>query len=74
MRDRPQQLATLRRQVQRPVRGDADHAGDPVGREHRLRGDAATVRPFVYSIAAETAIILAVLVATSLLVTSDPGR
>jgi copper transport protein len=40
----------------------------------QLRGDAATVRPFVYSLAAETAIILAVLVATSLLVTSDPGR
>ncbi|MFD5318521.1 copper resistance D family protein [Streptomyces sp. NPDC127098] len=40
----------------------------------RLGGDAATVRPFVYSVAAETALVLAVLAATSVLVTSTPGR
>ena len=40
----------------------------------RLGGDAATVRPFVFSVAAETAVVLAVLATTSLLVTSTPGR
>jgi putative copper export protein/methionine-rich copper-binding protein CopC len=39
-----------------------------------LRGDAATVRPFVYSVAAETGVVLLVLTATSLLVTANPGR
>ncbi|WP_405727785.1 CopD family protein [Streptomyces sp. NBC_01537] len=39
-----------------------------------LRGDRATVRPFIRSVAAETALVLAVLVATSLLVTANPGR
>jgi putative copper export protein/methionine-rich copper-binding protein CopC len=39
-----------------------------------LRGDRATVRPFVYSVAAETGLVLVVLPATSLLVTSAPGR
>ncbi len=39
-----------------------------------LRGDAASVRPFGYSVAAETGLVLVVLAATSLLVTSDPGR
>ncbi|MET7620393.1 CopD family protein [Streptomyces sp. NPDC005408] len=39
-----------------------------------LRGDRATVRPFVYSVAAETGLVLAVLVAASLLVTAAPGR
>lgn len=39
-----------------------------------LRGDRATVRPFVYSVAAETGLVLAVLAATSLLVTAAPGR
>jgi copper transport protein len=39
-----------------------------------LGGDRATVRPFVRSVAAETALVLAVLVATSLLVTANPGR
>jgi copper transport protein len=39
-----------------------------------LRGDAASVRPFVYSIAAETAFVLGVLTATSLLVGSNPGQ
>jgi putative copper export protein/methionine-rich copper-binding protein CopC len=39
-----------------------------------LRGDAATVRPFGYSVAAETGLVLVVLVVTSLLVTADPGR
>ncbi|MQY37297.1 Copper transport protein YcnJ [Streptomyces sp. RB17] len=39
-----------------------------------LRGDRATVRPFVYSVAAETGLVLVVLAATSLLVTSAPGR
>jgi len=39
-----------------------------------LRGDRATVRPFVYSVAAETGLALAVLTAASVLVTSSPGR
>ncbi|MGW6483549.1 copper resistance CopC/CopD family protein [Streptomyces sp. NPDC055059] len=39
-----------------------------------LQGDRATVRPFVYSVAAETGLVLVVLAATSLLVTSAPGR
>lgn len=39
-----------------------------------LRGDAATVRPFVYSVAAETALLLIVLVAVGFLVTAHPGR
>ncbi|MET7692014.1 copper resistance protein CopC [Streptomyces sp. NPDC005483] len=39
-----------------------------------LRGDAATVRPFGYSVAAETGLALVVLAVTSLLVTADPGR
>ncbi|MEU6143938.1 copper resistance protein CopC [Streptomyces sp. NPDC047081] len=39
-----------------------------------LRGDRVTVRPFVHSVAAETGLVLVVLAATSLLVTSAPGR
>ncbi|MFZ3592191.1 copper resistance protein CopC [Streptomyces sp. BH104] len=39
-----------------------------------LRGDRATVRPFVYSVAAETGLVLVVLAATSLLVTAAPGQ
>jgi copper transport protein len=39
-----------------------------------LRGEASTVRPFVYSVAAETALVIVVLVAASLLVTASPGR
>ncbi|HCT75458.1 MAG TPA: copper resistance protein [Micromonosporaceae bacterium] len=39
-----------------------------------LRGDASTVRPFVYSVAAETTLLLAVVTAASLLVTATPGR
>ncbi|MCX5558205.1 copper resistance CopC/CopD family protein [Streptomyces sp. NBC_00038] len=39
-----------------------------------LRGDAASVRPFGYSVAVETGLVLVVLVVTSLLVTADPGR
>jgi putative copper export protein len=39
-----------------------------------LRGDAATVRPFVYSVAAETALVIVVLLAASFLVTASPGR
>ncbi|WP_405804389.1 copper resistance protein CopC [Streptomyces sp. NBC_00210] len=39
-----------------------------------LRGDRTTVRPFVYSVAAETGLVLAVLAAASLLVTAAPGR
>ena len=39
-----------------------------------LRGDAATVRPFGYSVAVETGLVLVVLAVTSLLVTADPGR
>ncbi|MGP3968496.1 copper resistance D family protein [Streptomyces sp. 6N223] len=43
---------------------------------HRLgaAGPAGSVRPFVYSVAAETVLVLAVLAATSVLVTSTPGR
>jgi copper transport protein len=37
-----------------------------------LRGDSATVRPFVYSVAVETVLVVAVLVAASLLVTANP--
>jgi copper transport protein len=39
-----------------------------------LRGDSATVRPFVYSVATETVLVVAVLVAASLLVTTNPGQ
>lgn len=39
-----------------------------------LRGDAATVRPFVYSVAAETTLVIVVVFAASLLVTTSPGR
>jgi putative copper export protein len=39
-----------------------------------LRGDAAAVRPFVYSVAAETTLVVVVLYAASLLVTASPGR
>ncbi|MER6092777.1 copper resistance CopC/CopD family protein [Streptomyces bluensis] len=39
-----------------------------------LRGDAAAVRPFGYSVAAETGLVLVVLAVTSLLVMADPGR
>ena len=39
-----------------------------------LDGDRATVRPFVYSVAAEAGLALAVLVVASVLVTSSPGR
>ncbi|UUU33420.1 CopD family protein [Streptomyces sp. CA-210063] len=39
-----------------------------------LRGDAASVRPFAYSVAAEAGLVLAVLAVTSVLVTADPGR
>ncbi|KPI24473.1 copper resistance protein CopC [Actinobacteria bacterium OK074] len=39
-----------------------------------LRGDAATVRPFGYSVAAETGLVLVVLAVTSVLVTTNPGR
>jgi putative copper export protein/methionine-rich copper-binding protein CopC len=39
-----------------------------------LRGDAATVRSFGYSVAAETGLVLVVLAVTSLLVTADPGQ
>jgi copper transport protein len=39
-----------------------------------LRGDAATVRPFVYSVAAETVLVIVVLLAASFLVTASPGR
>ncbi|WP_307835435.1 copper resistance CopC/CopD family protein [Streptomyces adelaidensis] len=39
-----------------------------------LRGDAASVRPFGYSVAAEAGLVLVVLAVTSLLVTADPGR
>ncbi|NUR62385.1 MAG: copper resistance protein CopC/CopD [Catenulispora sp.] len=39
-----------------------------------LDGDSATVRPFIYSVAAETGLALAILVAAGVLVTSSPGR
>lgn len=39
-----------------------------------LDGDGATVRPFLYSVAAETGLALAILVAAGVLVTSSPGR
>jgi putative copper export protein len=39
-----------------------------------LRGDARTVRPFLYSVAAETALLMVVLSAAGLLVTAAPGR
>jgi putative copper export protein len=39
-----------------------------------LDGDRATVRPFLYSVAAETGLALAILAAASVLVTSSPGR
>lgn len=39
-----------------------------------LRGDAATVRPFVLSVAVETVLVLLVLVVASVLVTANPGQ
>lgn len=39
-----------------------------------LRGPVAVVRPFVYSVAAETVLVVGVLAAASFLVTADPGR
>ncbi|WDF38607.1 copper resistance protein CopC [Streptomyces sp. T12] len=39
-----------------------------------LRGDAAAVRPFGYSVAAETGLVLVVLAVTGLLVTTNPGQ
>jgi len=39
-----------------------------------LRGDARTVRPFIYSVTAETVLVVFVLVAASVLVTASPGR
>jgi putative copper export protein len=39
-----------------------------------LRGDALTVRPFVYSITAEAVLIVFVLFAASFLVTANPGH
>jgi copper transport protein len=39
-----------------------------------LRGDARTVRPFVYSVTAETVLVVFVLLAASVLVTASPGR
>jgi putative copper export protein len=39
-----------------------------------LRGDSATVRPFVLSVAVETALVLLVLVVASVLVTANPGQ
>ncbi|EWM11301.1 LigA protein [Kutzneria sp. 744] len=39
-----------------------------------LRGDARTVRPFVYSVTAETVLVVFVLLAASFLVTASPGR
>ncbi len=39
-----------------------------------LRGDARTVRPFLYSVAAEAGLLMVVLSAAGLLVTAAPGR
>ncbi|HTI20412.1 MAG TPA: CopD family protein [Kutzneria sp.] len=39
-----------------------------------LRGDARTLRPFVYSVTAETVLVVFVLLAASVLVTANPGR
>ncbi|NUS17978.1 MAG: copper resistance protein CopC/CopD [Streptomyces sp.] len=39
-----------------------------------LRGDAATVRPLIRSVAVEACLVLAVLAAASVLVMADPGR
>jgi copper transport protein len=39
-----------------------------------LRGDARTVRPFIYSVTAETVLVVFVLLAASVLVTASPGR
>ncbi|QWF78864.1 copper resistance D family protein [Amycolatopsis sp. CA-230715] len=39
-----------------------------------LRGDAGAVRPFVHSVAAETTLVVVVLLAASFLVTASPGR
>lgn len=39
-----------------------------------LRGEAGLVRPFVLSVAAETAVVVLVLIVASFLVTADPGR
>ncbi|MGH4023749.1 MAG: copper resistance D family protein [Pseudonocardiaceae bacterium] len=39
-----------------------------------LRGHVAAVRPFVYSVATETVLVLFVLLAASFLVTASPGR
>src|SRR5581483_5637880 len=40
----------------------------------QLGGDARTVRPFLYSVAAEAALLMVVLSAAGLLVTAAPGR
>jgi copper transport protein len=39
-----------------------------------LDGDRATVRPFIYSVAAEAGLALAILAAASVLVSANPGR
>ena len=39
-----------------------------------LRGTSSTVRPFVYSVAAETVLVIVVVAAAALLVTASPGR
>ena len=39
-----------------------------------MRGDTSVVRPFVYSVAAETTLVIVVLLAASFLVTAGPGR
>jgi putative copper export protein len=39
-----------------------------------LRGDSVTIRPFVLSVAVETALVLLVLVVASVLVTANPGQ
>jgi copper transport protein len=39
-----------------------------------LHGDAPTIRPFLYSVAAEAALLMVVLSAAGLLVTASPGR
>ncbi|WP_020672205.1 copper resistance D family protein [Amycolatopsis nigrescens] len=39
-----------------------------------LRGDAGVVRPFVFSVAAETTLVIVVLLAASFLVTASPGQ
>jgi copper transport protein len=39
-----------------------------------LQREARMVRPFVVSVAAETALVIAVLAVASLVVTANPGR